>query len=144
MSDLFKAVFQSSSQSFSIRVSKCHVFALSFWHFFFLFLTTTFTVTTANVVMHMLRCHQAFFFYFCLVHKKPLQEVEIAAITHGALLGLAYLHSHNMIHRWVATWLMPVCTLSASSICSNMQYSFFFMRLYGYHKALLFSDFLSL
>lgn len=35
------------------------------------------------------------------VHKKPLQEVEIAAITHGALQGLAYLHSHNMIHRWV-------------------------------------------
>lgn len=35
------------------------------------------------------------------VHKKPLQEVEIAAITHGALRGLAYLHSHNMIHRWV-------------------------------------------
>uniref|UniRef100_A0A8C4QTE5 non-specific serine/threonine protein kinase n=1 Tax=Eptatretus burgeri TaxID=7764 RepID=A0A8C4QTE5_EPTBU len=33
------------------------------------------------------------------VHKKPLQEVEIAAITHGALLGLAYLHQHNMIHR---------------------------------------------
>uniref|UniRef100_A0A4W4FS03 Serine/threonine-protein kinase TAO3 n=1 Tax=Electrophorus electricus TaxID=8005 RepID=A0A4W4FS03_ELEEL len=33
------------------------------------------------------------------VHKKPLQEVEIAAITHGALLGLGYLHSHNMIHR---------------------------------------------
>uniref|UniRef100_A0A2I3SWX5 non-specific serine/threonine protein kinase n=1 Tax=Pan troglodytes TaxID=9598 RepID=A0A2I3SWX5_PANTR len=33
------------------------------------------------------------------VHKKPLQEVEIAAITHGALQGLAYLHSHTMIHR---------------------------------------------
>uniref|UniRef100_A0A8D3D7S4 non-specific serine/threonine protein kinase n=1 Tax=Scophthalmus maximus TaxID=52904 RepID=A0A8D3D7S4_SCOMX len=33
------------------------------------------------------------------VHKKPLQEVEIAAITHGALQGLAYLHSHNLIHR---------------------------------------------
>uniref|UniRef100_A0A3Q2NYA6 Serine/threonine-protein kinase TAO3 n=1 Tax=Fundulus heteroclitus TaxID=8078 RepID=A0A3Q2NYA6_FUNHE len=33
------------------------------------------------------------------IHKKPLQEMEIAAITHGALLGLAYLHSHNMIHR---------------------------------------------
>nr|XP_033813171.1 serine/threonine-protein kinase TAO3 isoform X1 [Geotrypetes seraphini]XP_033813173.1 serine/threonine-protein kinase TAO3 isoform X1 [Geotrypetes seraphini]XP_033813174.1 serine/threonine-protein kinase TAO3 isoform X1 [Geotrypetes seraphini]XP_033813175.1 serine/threonine-protein kinase TAO3 isoform X1 [Geotrypetes seraphini]XP_033813176.1 serine/threonine-protein kinase TAO3 isoform X1 [Geotrypetes seraphini] len=33
------------------------------------------------------------------VHKKPLQELEIAAITHGALMGLAYLHSHNMIHR---------------------------------------------
>ncbi|XP_014818106.1 PREDICTED: serine/threonine-protein kinase TAO3-like, partial [Calidris pugnax] len=32
------------------------------------------------------------------VHKKPLQEVEIAAITHGALQGLAYLHAHNMIH----------------------------------------------
>lgn len=34
------------------------------------------------------------------VHKKPLQEVEIAAVTHGALQGLAYLHSHNMIHRY--------------------------------------------
>ncbi|XP_073090897.1 serine/threonine-protein kinase TAO1-like [Manis javanica] len=33
------------------------------------------------------------------VHKKPLQELEIAAITHGALQGLAYLHSHSMIHR---------------------------------------------
>uniref|UniRef100_A0A7N8WTL6 non-specific serine/threonine protein kinase n=1 Tax=Mastacembelus armatus TaxID=205130 RepID=A0A7N8WTL6_9TELE len=33
------------------------------------------------------------------VHKKPLQEVEIAAITHGALQGLAYLHSQSMIHR---------------------------------------------
>uniref|UniRef100_A0A671RY61 non-specific serine/threonine protein kinase n=1 Tax=Sinocyclocheilus anshuiensis TaxID=1608454 RepID=A0A671RY61_9TELE len=33
------------------------------------------------------------------VHKKPLQEIEIAAITHGALQGLAYLHCHNMIHR---------------------------------------------
>ncbi|XP_032287124.1 serine/threonine-protein kinase TAO3 isoform X1 [Phoca vitulina] len=32
------------------------------------------------------------------VHKKPLQEVEIAAITHGALQGLAYLHSHALIH----------------------------------------------
>uniref|UniRef100_A0A8C2DNZ9 non-specific serine/threonine protein kinase n=1 Tax=Cyprinus carpio TaxID=7962 RepID=A0A8C2DNZ9_CYPCA len=38
-------------------------------------------------------------YHFCLVHKKPLQEIEIAAITHGALQGLAYLHSHNMIHR---------------------------------------------
>ncbi|XP_038619039.1 serine/threonine-protein kinase TAO3 [Tachyglossus aculeatus] len=33
------------------------------------------------------------------VHKKPLQEVEIAAITHGALQGLAYLHCHTLIHR---------------------------------------------
>ncbi|KAK2502521.1 hypothetical protein MC885_006268 [Smutsia gigantea] len=33
------------------------------------------------------------------VHKKPLQEMEIAAITPGALQGLAYLHSHTMIHR---------------------------------------------
>ncbi|XP_078277891.1 serine/threonine-protein kinase TAO3 isoform X3 [Rhinoraja longicauda] len=33
------------------------------------------------------------------VHKKPLQEVEIAAITHGAMLGLTYLHSHDLIHR---------------------------------------------
>lgn len=38
-------------------------------------------------------------FFLPSVHKKPLQEVEIAAITHGALQGLAYLHSHNMIHR---------------------------------------------
>ncbi|XP_073097787.1 LOW QUALITY PROTEIN: serine/threonine-protein kinase TAO1-like [Manis javanica] len=36
---------------------------------------------------------------FVEVHKKPLQEMEIAAITHGALQGLVYLHSHNMIHR---------------------------------------------
>ncbi|KAI5193450.1 Serine/Threonine-Protein Kinase Tao1 [Manis pentadactyla] len=36
---------------------------------------------------------------FLKVHKKPLQEMEIAAITHGALQGLAYLHSHAMIHR---------------------------------------------
>uniref|UniRef100_A0A7N6F7Y1 non-specific serine/threonine protein kinase n=1 Tax=Anabas testudineus TaxID=64144 RepID=A0A7N6F7Y1_ANATE len=36
---------------------------------------------------------------YILFHKKPLQEVEIAAITHGALQGLVYLHSHNMIHR---------------------------------------------
>lgn len=40
------------------------------------------------------------FFPHSLVHKKPLQEVEIAAVTHGALQGLAYLHSHNMIHRY--------------------------------------------
>uniref|UniRef100_A0A8C1I6U2 non-specific serine/threonine protein kinase n=1 Tax=Cyprinus carpio TaxID=7962 RepID=A0A8C1I6U2_CYPCA len=38
-------------------------------------------------------------FFLPTVHKKPLQEMEIAAITHGALQGLAYLHSHNMIHR---------------------------------------------
>lgn len=37
------------------------------------------------------------------VHKKPLQEVEIAAITHGALQGLAYLHFHSLIHRQVQT-----------------------------------------
>ncbi|KAI5931672.1 Cullin-3 [Manis javanica] len=34
------------------------------------------------------------------VHKKLLQEIEIAAITHGALQDLAYLHSHAMIHRY--------------------------------------------
>ena len=42
--------------------------------------------------------HWAFFFPSS-VHKKPLQEMEIAAITHGALQGLAYLHSHTLIHR---------------------------------------------
>lgn len=43
----------------------------------------------------------SFYLFISAVHKKPLQEVEIAAITHGALQGLAYLHSHNMIHRYV-------------------------------------------
>ncbi|XP_069779258.1 uncharacterized protein [Narcine bancroftii] len=33
------------------------------------------------------------------VHRKPLQEEEIAAITQGALRGLTYLHSHHIIHR---------------------------------------------
>ncbi|XP_073088995.1 serine/threonine-protein kinase TAO1-like [Manis javanica] len=33
------------------------------------------------------------------VYQKPLQEMEIAAIIHGALRGLAYLHSRAMIHR---------------------------------------------
>ncbi|XP_057353754.1 serine/threonine-protein kinase TAO1-like [Manis pentadactyla] len=32
-------------------------------------------------------------------HKMPLQEMEIAAIIHGALQGLAYFHSRAMIHR---------------------------------------------
>uniref|UniRef100_A0A8C5T255 non-specific serine/threonine protein kinase n=1 Tax=Malurus cyaneus samueli TaxID=2593467 RepID=A0A8C5T255_9PASS len=46
-----------------------------------------------HTAWYSLACCQLYF------HKKPLQEVEIAAITHGALQGLAYLHSHNMIHR---------------------------------------------
>ncbi|KAI5170136.1 Serine/Threonine-Protein Kinase Tao1 [Manis pentadactyla] len=33
------------------------------------------------------------------VPKMPIQEMEIAAIIHGALQGLAYLHSRGMIHR---------------------------------------------
>eukprot|EP00111_Clytia_hemisphaerica_P013896 TCONS_00040898-protein len=33
------------------------------------------------------------------VHKKPLQENECAAISHGALSGLAFLHQNNRIHR---------------------------------------------
>eukprot|EP00794_Sanderia_malayensis_P013917 gene13917-15366_t len=33
------------------------------------------------------------------VHKKALNEGEIAAICEGALRGLVYLHSHNRIHR---------------------------------------------
>lgn len=49
-----------------------------------------------------------------LVHKKPLQEMEIAAITHGALLGLAYLHSHNMIHRWVCNPSLQTQHISTS------------------------------
>ena len=37
--------------------------------------------------------------YFYLVHKKPLQETECAAICHGALSGLAFLHKNDRIHR---------------------------------------------
>lgn len=44
-----------------------------------------------------------------VVHKKPLQEVEIAAITHGALQGLAYLHSHCRIHRWGWSCCPSIC-----------------------------------
>ncbi|KAK2510974.1 hypothetical protein Q9966_016763 [Columba livia] len=33
------------------------------------------------------------------VHKKPLREAEIAAISQGALRGLAYLHRLGVIHR---------------------------------------------
>uniref|UniRef100_A0A4W5P9H2 non-specific serine/threonine protein kinase n=1 Tax=Hucho hucho TaxID=62062 RepID=A0A4W5P9H2_9TELE len=47
------------------------------------------------------------------VHKNPLQEMEIAAITHGALQGLAYLHSHNMIHR---LHLLTQCCLSITRL----------------------------
>ena len=34
-----------------------------------------------------------------LVHKKALEEVEIAAICDGSLDGLQYLHSRHCIHR---------------------------------------------
>uniref|UniRef100_A0A671Q531 Serine/threonine-protein kinase TAO3 n=1 Tax=Sinocyclocheilus anshuiensis TaxID=1608454 RepID=A0A671Q531_9TELE len=43
---------------------------------------------------HRMTLFDTFFFFFFFFF-----FVEIAAITHGALLGLAYLHSHNMIHR---------------------------------------------
>ncbi|XP_077995180.1 serine/threonine-protein kinase TAO1-like [Glandiceps talaboti] len=33
------------------------------------------------------------------VHKQPLEELEISAISHDALQGLAYLHANNRIHR---------------------------------------------
>jgi len=34
-----------------------------------------------------------------IVHKKALEEGEIAAICNAALLGLQYLHSRHYIHR---------------------------------------------
>lgn len=64
-----------------------------------------------------------------LVHKKPLQEVEIAAITHGALQGLAYLHSHNMIHRCCFLWLLSNlwCFVTASICVTNKLFFFSFL-----------------
>uniref|UniRef100_A0A671Q832 Serine/threonine-protein kinase TAO3 n=1 Tax=Sinocyclocheilus anshuiensis TaxID=1608454 RepID=A0A671Q832_9TELE len=47
-----------------------------------------------NTAWHRMTLFDTFFFFFFFFF-----FVEIAAITHGALLGLAYLHSHNMIHR---------------------------------------------
>ena len=59
-------------------------------------------------------------FLYSPVHKKPLQEVEIAAVTHGALQGLAYLHSHNMIHRYEQHWYWlggRECSVYHPSLC---------------------------
>lgn len=76
-------------------------------------------VSSTTDVFFLLECDFFFlsviwFFPFSLshtlsVHKKPLQEIEIAAITHGALQGLAYLHSHNMIHRWPQSSFPQTC-----------------------------------
>uniref|UniRef100_A0A665WJM3 non-specific serine/threonine protein kinase n=1 Tax=Echeneis naucrates TaxID=173247 RepID=A0A665WJM3_ECHNA len=71
------------------------------------------------------------------VHKKPLQELEIAAITHGALQGLAYLHSHNMIHRDVKAGnilltepgLVKLADFGSASIASPA--NSFFVKLYS-------------
>uniref|UniRef100_A0A672NS16 non-specific serine/threonine protein kinase n=1 Tax=Sinocyclocheilus grahami TaxID=75366 RepID=A0A672NS16_SINGR len=58
------------------------------------------------------------------VHKKPLQEVEIAAITHGALQGLVYLHSHNMIHRYRAAQFLVLKKASGKlGVSSNISYN---------------------
>lgn len=65
------------------------------------------------------------------VHKKPLQEVEIAAITHGALQGLVYLHSHNMIHRYRAAWFSRASRKSgccAMCIVYNRRVQYFSWR----------------
>lgn len=55
--------------------------------------------------------------------------MEIAAITHGALLGLAYLHSHNMIHRWgcVIPGSKAVCI--ARFCAENVQCKLLFFKL---------------
>uniref|UniRef100_A0A8C2ZBV1 non-specific serine/threonine protein kinase n=1 Tax=Cyclopterus lumpus TaxID=8103 RepID=A0A8C2ZBV1_CYCLU len=84
------------------------------------------------------------------VHKKPLQEVEIAAITHGALQGLAYLHSHNMIHRDVKAGnilltepgLVKLADFGSASIASpansfvGTPYCIYFIYLFAYPHAL--------
>jgi len=64
---------------------------------FFVLVCTWLLLTTAR--------HKYGHFYFtvCLcqliVHKKALEEEEIAAICNAALLGLQYLHSRQCIHR---------------------------------------------
>lgn len=59
------------------------------------------------------------------VHKKPLQEMEIAAITHGALEGLAYLHSHNLIHRLVREQLHSLLKMTRMDASYTRQCCFF-------------------
>ncbi|KAK3555737.1 hypothetical protein QTP86_028980 [Hemibagrus guttatus] len=69
------------------------------------------------------------------VHKKPLQEIEIAAITHGALQGLAYLHSHNMIHSVsILVHITPSVKTRAAAIdyFTNRIFYRLFHRVIGY------------
>lgn len=68
--------------------------------------------------------HRCCWMFPSVVHKKPLQEVEIAAITHGALRGLAYLHSHNMIHRWVFVGMYHLCPQAFCLLCAAVIISY--------------------
>ena len=54
--------------------------------------------------------------FLLLVHKQPLNEGEIAAITEGALRGLVYLHSQNRIHRDIKGIVYPQYILVASIV----------------------------
>lgn len=57
---------------------------------------TTYYLCVQSVVILIIHV-----FWLCTspVHKKPLQEDEIAAVCEGALQGLEYLHNYETIHR---------------------------------------------
>ncbi len=54
---------------------------------------------TRSIKYLPLNLYLRFSFFLITVHKKPLQEEEIACICEDALNGLGYLHSNNRIHR---------------------------------------------
>ena len=57
--------------------------------------------TLLLITTHSENGNLCFTIYLCqlVVHKKALEEEEIAAICNAALMGLHYLHSRQCIHR---------------------------------------------